>query len=202
MRHLPRHSLPPQPSSALLPFLLLAGLLVVVLLAGEGCGDKPLENPNVKKFVEQTRRDFHRLDTRLAPLLGQALPRRKVDRALERFFNDPGALEGRKNLGIAVLDRNVTYLAGRKISENRSGPEPIQTRLTDFSYLGDLFESARSGITHRPLYFQDREIFTACSTIGGDDPPEGYACLFYDAAAFTRMWGFGKETFTQIDFSR
>ena len=202
MRHLPRHPLPPGPLFALFPLLLCASLLVFVLLAAGGCGGKPPENPDVKKFVEQTRRDFSRLDTRLAPLLGQTSPRRKVERALERFFSDAGALEGRSNLGIAVLDRDFNYIAGRKISENRSGPEQIQTRLTDFSYLEDLFESARSGIALRPLYFQDREILTACSTLGEDDPPGGYACLFYDAAAFARMWGFGKEAFVEIDFSR
>jgi hypothetical protein len=156
----------------------------------------------VSRFVEQTRQDFHTLEKRLAPVLNRGGEGREVDEVVTGFFSDAGSMAGRENLGIAVLDGRMNYIAGRVLSEDRSGPEPIKTGLNDFSYLGDIFETARTEIAHRTLYFKGRQILTACSTIEAGGAPAAYICLFYDAGPFSRQFGFGKETFARIDFSR
>ena len=183
-------------------FLFIGCLLFYLFFALAGCTRQPDRTPAVKRFVEQTRQDFQILEKRLAPVLDRNVRDRRVDEVVAGFFGDAGALAGRNNLGIAVLDAQMNYIAGRVLSEDRSGPEPIQTGLKDFSYLGDIFETARSGIAQQALYFKGRPILTACSAIGAGGDPAAYVCLFYDAQSLSRQFGIDKQTFVEIDFSR
>jgi hypothetical protein len=163
---------------------------------------EPPRSPAVNRFVKQTRQDFQTLEKRLAPVLDPDVRPRKVDEVVAGFLRNAATLAGRDNLGIAVLDGRMNYIAGRVLSEDRSGPEPIRTGLNDFSYLGDIFETARTKIAHRTLYFKGRQILTACSAIEAGGAPAAYICLFYDAESFSRQFDFGKKTFARIDFSR
>ena len=182
--------------------LLIGGYVFFLIFAFAGCPQKPEHDLEVKKFVELTRRDLQTLKNRLVPLLGQTDRSRKVDEAVRGFLNSADAMAGRSNLGIAVLDENMNYIAGRSISAEQPDTAPIQTSLRDFSYLNDLFHAAGDGIAHRPLYYQGREIFTVCSAIRSGEEASAYVCLFYDAEKFRRVFGFGKKVFAGVDFSR
>ncbi len=183
--------------------LFIGGFLLTLFFALPGCTQNP-ENHlvEVKHFVDLTRRDFQTLGKRLAPLLVQTDRSEKVDEAIREFFSDAEDLAGRPNLGIAVLDGRMNYIAGRSISTDHPDAAPIQTSLRDFSYLKDLFNAAGEGIAHQSLYYQNREIFTVCSTIGSGEKTDAYICLFYDAKMFRKVFGFGKPVFARIDFSR
>ncbi len=177
-----------------------ASILLAMLIAMAGCGQKQTGNPRVEKFVHQTRTDFVRLKRLLAPALARADRRRAVDEAVAEFLADAKARAGRTEIGIAVLDGAMNYIAGREWSRGETAAEPVSTSLSDFSYLEDLFRAARTGIAARALYFRGREILTVCSAVGSAENPRAFVCIFYDAEKFARKWEFGKKTFVKIDF--
>jgi hypothetical protein len=181
--------------------LFIAGIVFSVFIALAACTQKPEPTLEVKQFVELTRRDFQTLEKRLSPLLVQTDPGQKVDEAVKKFLSDPETMAGRPNLGIAVLDGDMNYIAGRSVSAKQPDAAPIRTSLSDFSYLKDLFKAAGKGIAQQPLYYQNREIFTVCSAIRAGEKADAFVCLFYDAKSFRRMFGFGEQVLAGIDFS-
>lgn len=182
-------------------FVCKSVLTVLLLLALAGCGQEKASGPGVERFVDQTRKDFTHLTERLAPALASKQPALRTDAVLAGFLTDEGAMGGRSTLGIAVLNAQMNFIAGRLLSADAGRPRPIQIGLNDFSYLADLFKTADRRITPETLYFKGNQIFTVCRMIDADRT-KAFVCLFYDAAAFVRKWGFDQETFEKIDFGR
>jgi hypothetical protein len=177
-------------------------LPAVVLLAwvAAACTAPPPLSRNAVAFRDAVRSDFSLIEENLVGALAGDAPGLRVDRAIRQAF---GALaeRGRRGTGLAVLDGEMNYVAGRVMGDADPEGKPLETALTDFSYLKSAFKGIESGqMVGTPLYYPKRKILAICKplTAGGI---RGTVCLFYDAAGFSKTWGIGEEEFTRIDFN-
>jgi hypothetical protein len=155
---------------------------------------------NAEAFRTAVKSDFPLIEESLLDALAGDNPAVRVDRAIRRAFVVLAA-RGRHGTGLAVLDGKMNYVAGRVMDDASPEGKPLDTALTDFSYLKSAFKGIESGrIVGTPLYYPGREILAICKSIASGKT-RGTACFFYDAAGFAERWGIGKDEFGRIDFN-
>lgn len=155
---------------------------------------------NADAFRTAVKSDFSLIEERLIDALAGDTSTVRIDRAIRRAFVAL-ADRGRHGTGLAVLDGEMNYVAGRVMEDASPEGKPLDTALTDFSYLKSAFKGIESGrIVGTPLYYPHRKILAICKPIAAG-MTRGTACLFYDAAGLAETWGIGEDEFARIDFN-
>ncbi len=178
---------------------LLAAMLLVLVMAGPGCGKGAADDPRARAFRDQSLSILRELRDELRPdILGS--DQAALDRKLARRY-EQAAQEGHPlPYGAAVLDARGRLLAGRYAAD-QAHPQgrsvPPGQNYSNYGHFEAVLEGGEGGSCL--LYIPEGTLYTICLPVKEKRRVRGAVCLGY-RQDYVKRAGLTEKEFLALEF--